>query len=100
MRPGFLKTAYWVDHDRIKAPRALKKIRVMDNKDSNEFTPEASLIFSSNTKDPDYYGEMNEVNFVNCFEEQLLKSLEESFTVVMDNAGYHSRIINKALTAA
>ncbi|KAF2893203.1 hypothetical protein ILUMI_12970 [Ignelater luminosus] len=43
---------------------------------------------------------MNEVNSVNWFEEQLLKSLEEPSIIVMNNASYHSAVINKAPTAA
>ncbi|KAF2883954.1 hypothetical protein ILUMI_22212 [Ignelater luminosus] len=67
---------------------------------SNGFTPEASLIFPSNTKDPDYHGEMNEANFVKRFEEQLLKSLEETSITLMANASYHNAVVYKAPTAA
>lgn len=61
----------------------------------NGFIPGASLIFSSNTKNPDYHGEMNQENFLKWFENQLLKNLEEPSIIVMDNASYHSTIENK-----
>ncbi|KAF2882352.1 hypothetical protein ILUMI_23819, partial [Ignelater luminosus] len=43
---------------------------------------------------------MNKANFVKWFKEQLLKSLKQPSIVVMDNASYHSTVINKAPTAA
>lgn len=62
---------------------------------SNGFIPGAALIFSSNTKNPDYHGEMNKENFMKWFENQLLKNLEEPSIIIMDNASYHSTLENK-----
>jgi transposase len=50
---------------------------------------EAALAFSSNTKNPDYHGEMNQENFLRWFENQLLISLQEPSLIIMDNASYH-----------
>jgi transposase len=57
------------------------------NKDG--FIEEEALAFSSNTKNPDYHGEMNQENFLRWFENQLLISLQEPSLIIMDNASYH-----------
>lgn len=44
----------------------------------------------------DYHGEMNEDNFLHWFEIQLLMKLEEPSIIVMDNASYHSSLVEKA----
>lgn len=59
------------------------------------FIPEAALIFSSKTKDPDYHGEMNKENFLQWFKNQLLTKLEEPSIIIMDNASYHSSLLEK-----
>lgn len=38
---------------------------------------------------------MNQENFLQWFEHQLLKSLTEPAVIVIDNAPYHSMILNK-----
>lgn len=43
---------------------------------------------------------MNEGNFLKWFEEQLLPSLEEPSLIIMDNASYHSTLVEKAPTAS
>nr|XP_008192426.1 PREDICTED: uncharacterized protein LOC103312758 [Tribolium castaneum] len=63
------------------------------NKDG--FIQGASLVFSSNSKNPDYHGEMNKDNFLHWFEYQLLCNLEEPSLIIMDNASYHSTLENK-----
>lgn len=35
---------------------------------------------------------MNQQNFLNWFENQLLKNLEEPSVIIMDNASYHSTL--------
>ena len=60
---------------------------------SNGFIDEAALVFSSNTKNPDYHGEMNQQNFLKWF--QLLMNLEEPSLIIIDNASYHSTLANK-----
>ncbi|CAG9834708.1 unnamed protein product [Diabrotica balteata] len=64
----------------------------------NGFIQGAELVFSSKTKDCDYHGEMNRHNFLQWFEHQLLNNLEEPSIIILDNAPYHSTIINKAST--
>lgn len=60
------------------------------------FVPNASLVFASKSRCADYHGEMNHVNFINWFENKLLINLEEPSIIIMDNAPYHSSILEKA----
>lgn len=64
------------------------------------FIQGADLIFTSKTNSGDYHGEMNEANFMKWFEEQLLPSLEEPSLIVMDNASYHSALVEKTPTTS
>lgn len=66
------------------------------NKDG--FIPGAELVFSSKSKG-DYHGEMNQNNFLLWFENQLLKNLKEPSVIVMDNASYHSTVVDKTPTS-
>lgn len=59
------------------------------------FIPGAELVFTSKTKNYDYHGEMNNHNFLNWFENKLLPNLEEPSIIVMDNATYHSTVVDK-----
>jgi len=42
----------------------------------------------------DYHGTMTADIFENCFENSLLKRLNESSVIVTDNAKYHSRVLD------
>lgn len=55
------------------------------------------LIFSSK-KTNDYHEEMNSVVFEKWFIETLLPSLESNSIIIMDNASYHSRVIDRPPT--
>ncbi|RVE45425.1 hypothetical protein evm_009943 [Chilo suppressalis] len=48
----------------------------------------------------DYHSEMNKNNFSKWVKEKLIPNLPPAFIVVMDNAPYHSVVLNKAPTAA
>jgi len=43
----------------------------------------------------DYHGEMNQENFLNWFENQLLKNLQQPSAIVIDNAPYLSMLLTK-----
>ena len=58
------------------------------------FLPDSLMIFKSK-KTGDYHEEMDSKRFLEWFED-VLNSLEEGTTIVMDNAPYHSEQINKA----
>lgn len=64
------------------------------------FIPGADLVFSSTSHNIDYHGDMNRGNFLQWFENQLLHNLENPSVIVMDNASYHSTLINKAPTSS
>ncbi|KAF2888761.1 hypothetical protein ILUMI_17412, partial [Ignelater luminosus] len=95
-RKGLMELAHVAQLGRpwqIKSTKSVKKVKgdgkrymISHAGNSNRFIPGTSLIFSLNTKNPDYHGEINEANFVNWLEEQLLKSLEEP-SVITDGGG-------------
>lgn len=55
----------------------------------------AEAVYCSKTKLSDYHGEMNHDNFLKWFEYQLLYNLEQPSTIVVDNAPYHSMLLDK-----
>jgi len=64
---------------------------------SRGFVANCLLLFSSK-KTNDYHEEMNHETFYKWFNEQLLNNLEKPSIIVMDNASYHSKILDKAPT--
>nr|XP_049694765.1 uncharacterized protein LOC126054218 isoform X1 [Helicoverpa armigera] len=63
------------------------------------FVPNALLIFSGTNKNDDYHSEMNKYNFTKWVTEKLIPNLREPSIIVMDNAPYHSVVLNKAPTS-
>lgn len=64
------------------------------------FIDGAELVFPSASTSGDYHGEMNRTNYLQWFEHQLLRHLERPSAIVLDNASYHTTILNKPPTAA
>lgn len=64
---------------------------------SNGFVANCQLLFSSK-KTSDYHDEMNHVTFFKWFQDSLLPNLNQNSTIIMDNAKYHSKILDKAPT--
>jgi hypothetical protein len=64
------------------------------------FIPESKWIFRSRPKmrDSDYHSEMNANSFKDWFGNRFLNYVEEGSILTMDNASYHSTIIDKFLT--
>jgi transposase len=62
------------------------------------FVKDSKLIFRSKGKqvNSDYHSEMNTELFTNWFINHFINYLEEGSKIVMDNASYHSAILNKA----
>ncbi|XP_031357316.1 uncharacterized protein LOC116181178 [Photinus pyralis] len=58
----------------------------------------ASLIFKSGKKTGDYHDNMNRGNFENWFKTQLVPNLPEKSLIIMDNASYHSGLLEKIPT--
>ena len=63
------------------------------------FVENGMLIFQSK-KTGDYHEEMDSERFEKWFSEQLLPKLPTNSIIVMDNAPYHSRQLNRAPTSA
>lgn len=57
--------------------------------------PNSLLVFSTKSKNADYHHDMNAENFNKWLKEKLIPNLEEPSVIIMDNASYHSVIINK-----
>ena len=56
------------------------------------------LVFTSKKSTGDYHDEMNSENFEEWFHDTLLPKLEPNSLIVMDNASYHSRYLQKIPT--
>lgn len=65
---------------------------------SNGFIEGAKEIFRSK-KTGDYHEEMNFDHFIKWFENNLLLKLNEPSVIVLDNAPYHSKVLNPAPTS-
>lgn len=59
------------------------------------FIEGSSLIFKSKTTSGDYHGEMNSENFEHWLSNCLLPKLQEPSFIILDNASYHSRVLDK-----
>lgn len=62
---------------------------------SNGFLPGSSLIFKAGTSSGDYHGQMNSNNFEKWIREKVVPNLPESSIIVMDNAPYHNKQVDK-----
>jgi transposase len=62
------------------------------------FVPGALLVFSTKSKLADYHDDMNSSNFMKWLEEMLLPNLNKPCVLVMDNASYHVKQMNKPPT--
>lgn len=59
------------------------------------FIDGASLVFASKTKVGDYHAEMNSKKFEEWITSQLMPYLPANSLIIMDNAPYHSVVLNK-----
>lgn len=66
----------------------------------NGFVPNALLVFDSKLKSADYHDEMNFDNFSKWLQEKLIPNLPLHSVIVMDNAPYHSKQVDKCPTTA
>lgn len=76
------------------------RLIVLHAGNSDGFIDGAGLVFPSATTTGDYHGEMNRANYLQWFEYQLLHQLECPSVIVLDNASYHTTILNKPPTAS
>ncbi|XP_050307716.1 uncharacterized protein LOC126744378 [Anthonomus grandis grandis] len=59
------------------------------------FIKGANLIFKSGLKTGDYHDNMNRKNFENWFKTQLVSNLPPKSFIIMDNASYHSGLLEE-----
>lgn len=59
------------------------------------FLPECSLVFKAGQTSGDYHGQMNAENFERWMETTVVPKLPANSIIVMDNAPYHSKILDK-----
>lgn len=64
------------------------------------FVKDASLVFASSSTTGDYHGDMNAEKFENWLDNDMLPKLEEPSLIVLDNASYHSRLVEKQPTSS
>jgi hypothetical protein len=62
------------------------------------FIKDSKLIFRSKGKqvNSDYHSEMKTELFTNWFINHFINNIEEGSIIVMDNASYHSAVLNRA----
>ena len=64
------------------------------------FIPESKWVFRSRKSDTDYHSEMNAQSFKDWFQNKFLNFLEEGSIIIMDNASYHSKLLNRLPTTS
>ncbi|KAJ8914699.1 hypothetical protein NQ315_017408 [Exocentrus adspersus] len=89
----------WHDND-VKSVRKKhcsegKRYIIVHAGNKEGFIDGAGLIFSTKNKSADYHDNMNSELFEKWMEEQLLPRLKKPSLIVMDNARYHSRLMEK-----
>lgn len=91
----------WVDLStkcQTKAPSNKgKRITILHAGSENGWIPNCLLLSAKNIKDSnlDYHEDTTAELFENWFKDVLLPNLQENSVIVMDNASYHSRLLNK-----
>lgn len=92
----------WVDSSKncqTKAPSNKgKRITIIHAGSEDGFVPNCLLLSAKNIKDSslDYHEDTTAELFENWFENYLLKNIPDKSVIVMDNASYHSRQLQKA----
>lgn len=91
----------WVDTTQncsLNAPCSRgKRVIILHAGSKNGFVPNALLLSAKNIKkcSADYHEDMTANLFEKWFGEQLLPNIPQNSVIVMDNASYHSRLLNK-----
>ncbi|KAB0804249.1 hypothetical protein PPYR_01219 [Photinus pyralis] len=71
-----------------------KRFIILHAGNQNGFIENSSLIFAANSKSDDYHDNMDAANFERWLKDQL-PNLTEPSLIIMDNAAYHSRVVEK-----
>lgn len=89
----------WQDDDirSVRKPEGYdgKRFIVLHAGSKSGFVPNASLVFQSKSSKGDYHGEMNGENFKKWVIESLITNLTEPSLIILDNAPYHSMLVEK-----
>lgn len=74
-----------------------KRIIILHAGNENGWVPNCLLLSCKNIANcsADYHADMNHVLFEKWFQEQLLPNISPNSVIILDNASYHSRQINK-----
>lgn len=75
-----------------------KRFIILHAGNENGFVPNCSVIFTSTTNSKDYHDSMCSDLFENWLKTKLLPNLDRPSLIIMDNASYHSRVLNKQPT--
>jgi hypothetical protein len=67
---------------------------------SNDFLEGAGLVFRAGTANGDYHGKINADNFEKWLNEIVIPKLPSASVLVMDNAPYHGRQVDKPPSAS
>lgn len=93
------QTRSWQDNSvkSVRKPEGYdgKRFIVLHAGSRKGFIRGASLLFHSKSNTMDYHGEMNNEIFTKWTKEKLIPNLEEPSLIIMDNASYHSSLLNK-----
>lgn len=94
-------TKGWIDDSLSSIPKVPLgkggRLIILHAGNSHGFIPGARLVFKSK-KSGDYHDEMNPQHFIEWFENNLLNNLNSNSVIVMDNAPYHSKKMDKVPT--
>lgn len=89
----------WQDKDvkSVRKPEGYdgKRFIIVHGGTKSGFINNASLLFASKSQKEDYHGEMNGEMFMKWVNEHLINNLEEPSLIIMDNAPYHSVLVEK-----
>lgn len=92
----------WLDEEGkggLKVPTGKgSRLIVLHGGTRHGFVSNGLLCFQSKTNSSDYHDEMDGERFKQWFKEQLLPNIPEHSIIVMDNASYHSTLLEKVPT--
>ena len=94
----------WLDDENITGRKTVigkgKRLIIVHAGSAEGFVPGALLHLRTDGKNADYHSSMDAESFEKWFAEKLLPNIPEHSIVVMDNASYHSRVLNRAPTTS
>ena len=71
------------------------RLIIVDAITKNGWVPNTRVVFKASKKTGDYHANMNWDNFSEWFQEKLLYNIPENLLIIMDNAPYHSVLVEE-----